>query len=539
MEFIKRNKAFLILGLIMVVGVFLRTYQFHDWLLFENDQARDAVIISQIASDGTSWPLLGPSMRSSGDTQDVLFRIGPIYYYFQIISANIFGSEPDKMAYLDLLLGIFSIPLLYYLLKRYFSENISLLSAGLYTVSFFAIKYSRFAWNPNSIPFFAMLFVLSLHEFVSKKEKTSWKWVVTAGISLGIGVQLHATILLLFPLVLMITAGYLLKKNMQIWRKIVAVIILAFFINIPQVISEWQTGFANSRALFNSPVKEGRADKKSKISIIADNASCHMEANAFLLSSLGQESCNYDFVKAFENNKAGRAFRAESPWLEMLAILFFSISGYSLLIYRFKNEKEKEKRYFLGLIIVFVSAFFAIMLPVIGSNFKEFRYFNPVLFVPFILFGLIIDFLIKKRTRIFLLLALIAIVFVIGANLASLGSTAGILAKHEGNDGHAVFLGETEDIFGYIKNKTVLENFDKAYLMSEDSYSGNIFFPGSYIAKQYGYELIKTPSPENVPKGMPLFLIASNEGSMPGSKDGRAVKNADNFGLMRIYELEN
>jgi len=50
----------LALGSIFVNRYFLRTYNFHDWLKFSNDQARDAFISSQAADKETAWPLSVP-----------------------------------------------------------------------------------------------------------------------------------------------------------------------------------------------------------------------------------------------------------------------------------------------------------------------------------------------------------------------------------------------------------------------------------------------------------------------------------------------
>ena len=173
----------------------MRSYHFHDWLDFESDQARDLSITEKVVDKGGSWPLLGPDMSHSQDGS-VRFHVGPIYYYFQIISGHIFGVHPETAAYPDLLFAILSIPLFYFFLKRYFSGNLSLALTGLYAVSFYIIQYSRFAYNTNPIPFFVILFLLSLLEFLEKREKVSWIWAVLAGIALGVGVQLHVTLLL-------------------------------------------------------------------------------------------------------------------------------------------------------------------------------------------------------------------------------------------------------------------------------------------------------------------------------------------------------
>lgn len=522
---------------ILFVGIFFRTYHFHDWLQFETDQVRNIITIEQVTDNGESWPLLGPTMKASNETEDTLFHIGPIYYHFQIISALIFGLSADAMAYPDLFFGILVIPLFYCFLKRYFSINISLYLVGVYALSFFAIKYSRFSWNPNLIPFFVILFLLATHEFLLKKEKTSWFWASILGVAFGIGIQLHAIMLLIFCLSFGALTVYLLIRNSSAWKKLLIVILVAMIINIPQIVSEFQTGFTNSRTLIHSSVKNTQSAEKSLFSIVADTVSCHIEANAHLLSSFGQENCNYTYAKIFENNRTGKALRGITSWPVILIIFLFSVFGYSLLVYRFRTEQDEGKKYFLGLILVFSVLFFIVTLPVIGSDFKEFRYFNPIFFVSFIFFGLIIDFLLQKQRIVYIFLAIALSLLIIGTNIISLYTMTKQLYEQRGNDGHSVFFGELENIVRFMKDTSGTSK--EIFIMSDKVYAGNIFIPVAYVSKEYGYNIIKVPNPDTVPKGSPLFFIAKNrEDKFDTEIYGVPVKNTQNFGGMRLYQLE-
>lgn len=528
-----------ILLAIISIGIFLRTYHFHDWLLFESDQARDATLVDQVIAGEKPWPLLGQTMRGSSELPETLFRVGPIYYHFQILSTLIFGSGADTKAYPDLFFAILSIPLLFYFLKRYFSTNIALCLTGLYATSFFVVKYSRFAWNPNPIPFFVILFLFSLHEFILKREATSWPWIGLLGISLGIGVQLHVTVLLAFFGTIFFVSLYLLKKNKGTWKKILAVLILAFFINTPQILSEIKTGFSNSRALLNSSVNESQAYKRSKLFILAESISCNIEANAYILTSLGQETCDFGYVKMFEKNKSGKAFRKNAVWPEIFAIFCFSLFGYVLFGYRFRKESNDGKKYFLGVCLLFALVYFAVMFPVIGSGFDEFRYFSPLFFIPLLLFGLLLDFLVRKRQSIYFVAALFLVLFLIGSNAISMYNIVIRLIKHEGNNGHSVFLGEAEHIMTYIRNASTGES-DTVYLRGDKLYRENIFYPGAFIAKQSGWKLIDASDSLSVPKGAPLFFITGNhENYFEAEISELAVKNTENFGLLRLYQLDN
>lgn len=152
--FRKISSSVFVLAAIFIIGIFLRTFYFHDWLRFNADQSRDAGIVSDVVEGKTSAPLLGPK---AGGTE---FRLGSAFYIFQIASASLFGNRPDAMAYPDLISSLLAIPLLYAFLRLYFERKTALFLTALFAVSFYGVKYSRFAWNPNSLPFWTLLFFL-------------------------------------------------------------------------------------------------------------------------------------------------------------------------------------------------------------------------------------------------------------------------------------------------------------------------------------------------------------------------------------------
>ena len=104
--FKKNKKTVIILSVIVLAGIFFRTYEFHDWLRFSRDQVRDVSLIGNALEGKEHLPLLGPN---AGTTK---FRLGPIYYQFSYMSEKIFGNYPDKMAYPSVFFSILSIPLL-------------------------------------------------------------------------------------------------------------------------------------------------------------------------------------------------------------------------------------------------------------------------------------------------------------------------------------------------------------------------------------------------------------------------------------------
>ena len=409
------RSQWILFGLI-AVGIFLRTYHFGQLLVFASDQARDLGIVKNVLAGHEPWPLLGPDMTGGKG-----FRLGPIYYYFQLFSAGIFGASAVSQAYPDLLFSILSIPLFYHFLKRYFDENLALALIAVYVFSYFSIEYARFAWNVNLIPFFVLLLLFSLEEFLLDEEKTAWKWIVGAGVALGVGVQLHAILLLLFPAVAFWVFAFLLKRNLQVWKKIVVIIVLALVLNFPQFISEQQTGFANTKTFFGAFFfKSERSGATLPKGLVLDVV-CNAQANTHILSSLGNKNiCNFLYEKQETSTTYKTKIFLEKGLLSRLGKFFsllFSAVGLGLLVYNFFRD-DLKRRYFSGLILLYSTLYFLIMIPIAPGS--RLRYFLPIIFLPFVFLGLLFEFLMKKYPKGYVWMVGAVLLFLLVANVNSM-----------------------------------------------------------------------------------------------------------------------
>ncbi len=357
-----------VLAALIIVGAFLRTYHLHEWLKFRDDQARDAALVSQVVTGERPWPLMGAYMSYSGDgdhNEAHSFHLGPIYYYFQITAATLFGNYADKLAYPDVLCGILSIPLLFVFLRTIFERNLSLGITGLYAVSAYFIQYSRFAWNTNPIPFFVLLFLLALYQLLLRGKQVPWRWVMALGIALGVGVQLHVILLAVFSIMTVGALIFSLRQHPGAWRQWAIVCALALLINTSQIISEVWSGFSNTKILLNSSSRD-QSLGASKFTLLRNDIDCHVEANAYFLSSYGSSNCTYEF---FDPSVYGRIrmatfsklFRDVSDRLAMLMAILFAMTGYILFIRSSLTESEKNKRYFFRLTLVYSVVVFLVM----------------------------------------------------------------------------------------------------------------------------------------------------------------------------------
>lgn len=190
------KKELLILGAILLVGAVLRLYKIDQYMTFLGDEGRDAIIVRRIFTEGHP-PLIGPG-TSIGN-----IYLGPLYYYLMAIPLLIAGYSPVGPAVMVALLGIATIFLVWYVGRKWSGKLGGLIAAGLYAVSPVVVRFSLSSWNPNIMPFFALLAIYSTWKVFNDRN---YDWLVVLGISLAFVLQSHYFGILLFPVVILFLA---------------------------------------------------------------------------------------------------------------------------------------------------------------------------------------------------------------------------------------------------------------------------------------------------------------------------------------------
>lgn len=532
-----KRESWIILA-ILLVGIFFRVANFSDYLRFNPDQARDAQIVKNAIEGRENLPLLGPQ---AGGTD---FRLGPIFYYFEFFSAKFFGAFPDKMAYPDLFFSVLSIPLLYLFLRKYFNPKTVLLCVALFAVSFFAIKYSRFAWNPNSTPFFALLFIFSLNEIGKSKEKIKWIWFVLLGIALGVGIQLHSLLLFSFPIVTALYFAWLFFQKNPAWKKVWVVVVVVVFLNIPQIANEFTSLEKNSRAFIVAfDTKASRdASLAEKLGL---NAICHIQANSFIVSSIGNDNeCDLmNIAKKIKQNKKAplKTLKNIAVISNVILSILFSLGGLVLLIYYWKKEKNFEKKNFLGILLLYMTVLFVILIPLALEI--SMRFFLPLVFVPFVFIGLWIKFVREYFGEKHVLIPSILVILLMTLNVYSLKNRADYLAGKNNNneDFEEITLSEVKFMAEFIDSHS--GDSKNIYLEGKVAELFKIIKPIKYFTDQQGLNLVERSKGQSLQEDEKLFfvnIIKNPETSREISKSFAETYNIINAGNSRriiIYEI--
>lgn len=225
------------LALILVISAFTHFYRLDHTFIFNNDEARDVLIVKKMI-DTKSPVLLGPQ-TSIGN-----MYLGPLYYYFMLPPLLISQMNPVGPAMMVALFGVFTSLLLFYLGTKKYGVLAGSIAGLFYSLSPVMLHYSRSSWNPNLVPFFATLLLFAW------QAKSRWGWLLF-GLVTGTIFQLHYVALVMCALV-----GFAMLKTKPPWSSIFLALLGFFVISAPFWLFEFRHDFVNSQA-FLTFLREG------------------------------------------------------------------------------------------------------------------------------------------------------------------------------------------------------------------------------------------------------------------------------------------
>ncbi|OGG02331.1 hypothetical protein A2W14_03920 [Candidatus Gottesmanbacteria bacterium RBG_16_37_8] len=178
--------------IILAIGAFLRFYKIRQYLTFLGDEGRDVLVVKRMLLDG-KFTLLGP-ITSVGS-----IYMGPIYYYLTAPFLFLWHFDPVGPAVMVACLALVTIYIIYRIGTDYFHPQVGLVAAFLDSISRLTVIYGHSSWNPNVVPFFAVLLMFSLLKIIVDRR---YYFFITAGLCLGTLIQLHYITFMFFPIIL-------------------------------------------------------------------------------------------------------------------------------------------------------------------------------------------------------------------------------------------------------------------------------------------------------------------------------------------------
>ncbi len=215
--------------LIIFVAGFLRLYQFNT-----TEFDPDEVAFFRMARYAVTHGLI----PATANRASVGYFIPPATIDILMLPAA-FTNDPLWGAITTAILMTISVLLTYCFVRSYYGRAAGTIAALLYATLFRAVFYSRFIWNVNFLPLFAVLFLMALFRGVVARRKG---WLFPALFLLGILLQLHtsgAMLIIPFAVALVLAPGTLR------WRDFALGLLSLLIIYFPYLLWEMATHFSD------------------------------------------------------------------------------------------------------------------------------------------------------------------------------------------------------------------------------------------------------------------------------------------------------
>lgn len=529
----KNGRILIIIGAIICVGIFFRTYNFNKWLHFEIDQTYDALMISPALEQGISnLPLLGPTAGGGR-----ALRLGPAFYYMEYLGARIFGNTPPGHAALVLIFSILAIPLFYLFSRRYFSRHVSIGLLALFATSFYIIIYSRFSWSPNVLPFLTMLSFYALLRSVSKNEPMKEKWFLVAITAVAITTQIHFNAFFVVPAVVIIFL--LIKRPRFRWHTWIFALFIFIAVYSPMIANEVITKGENIK-FFVTKISKSNNILGPKKSISFD---VRYNVFEYFLILTGEDLANNNCDIYVESKSECDSYKRNIP-LTILACILFAV-GLLFLVKNIWQEKDTDKKNFLWIILLWFLASLYLFFSLLQGGFRiRPRFFLLVSPVTFMFFGFILQSFKAQKNKFRLALFFSAIFILIGINTYKIFAHFNELKKTSYNPESI----ETEDVFPNTNRSTLQQQLAIVdYIQSKYTQNGYpIYIKGNrdeftttfwYHLSQLGIQYYGKPSKSIVLQGN-YFII--NETTSDSKKynsisDSYSMVEKKDFGSLVLY----
>lgn len=237
-----------VLVALLAVSLFLRVFRLDSLTEFLGDQGRTMLILYDWMHRGV-FPLAGPTTLSG-------HHLGPFFYYL-LLPGYVFGSGgPVGVSLWVALLGVFATYMLYKAVYSIYGRLPALAVSALYAVSPAIVTQDRIIWEPNLVPFFAIMFAWL---FIQQHHRVSFRRVMAQGAVCGVLVQLHYPNLFFLALLAIVSFGH--SVRMRDWGYIPRATLgwcLGFFAVLsPFLFYEYTHGFSDIRGIADVIVSSG------------------------------------------------------------------------------------------------------------------------------------------------------------------------------------------------------------------------------------------------------------------------------------------
>lgn len=215
----EKNKIlFILIGIFVFFGIFLRFYNLRNNIQFDFDQENYLAFPAKNILVDHHLTLIGPKTGVGN------LYIEPLYYYIVALFYAIFNMDPISGSLLAGTLATFFILLSFILNRSIFNLEKGLYFALIWSASARLIDWDRTPWNPNLLPIASILVFIGLWVIVYKSKNYGWIFL-TLGIIMGLNSHFTS---LFFIAVTVITLILHKKTNNKYFIICLAFVFLSF-----------------------------------------------------------------------------------------------------------------------------------------------------------------------------------------------------------------------------------------------------------------------------------------------------------------------
>lgn len=269
------NKTYMLV-LIVLLGLFFRTYQLVERFGFGHDADLYSWIVKDIVIDH-HFRLVGQLTSAEG------IFIGPFFYYLLTPFYLIFGMDPVGSAYLSPMLGILTIISYFFVLSKLFNKRVGLIAAFLQAVLLGAVGFDRWVVPTITTKLWAVWYLYTLFMIA----RGNFKVLPYLGILIGLIWHIH---LALIPALLAVPFSLFFSKKIPTLKQFTFFLIPLIITSLPLLIFEVRHNFTQTISLIQSFfTSQGKgAVGWYKFSTNLDKIARNIDTLFFLPSSLPQ-----------------------------------------------------------------------------------------------------------------------------------------------------------------------------------------------------------------------------------------------------------
>ena len=328
---LKLSRTHLILGLILLIGLFFRTYQPISRLEFAHDGDLYSWIVKDIVVD-KHIRLIGQQTSAMG------IFIGPFFYYMLIPFFLFFKMDPIGGVVPITIIGLVTIFSYYWVFAKIFNKNVGLIGAFLQAVLLSPVYFDRAVVPSTPTNLWIIWYFFCVISLVRGNYKVLW----ILGILIGLIWHIHIALL---PPLLAIPFAIVLSHKLPHKKDVLAFLGNLAFTSVPLLVFEYRHNFLQTKSLYANFFQNHGAGSEglAKINLVLIYLGHNLERLFFFPNSthLATQTIAYlflvfplglYFLKVIKNKEA-LVFYA---WV-MGVILFYGLSSSQLSEYYLTN----------------------------------------------------------------------------------------------------------------------------------------------------------------------------------------------------------